>query len=283
MTTTTHASLERDARVALSRIAEPGDPYITQLLALEGARDALEKVRENPRFQPRLRSLDVARDLAAAEKVGARFITPMDDEWPTGLSRLATPPVGLWVRGTLPQGKSIAVVGTRMATAYGETVASEWSQVFVTEGVPVISGAAFGIDAAAHRGALVAGGRTVAVLAGGVDRPYPTAHARLLDAILDKDGAIVSEVAPGSAPMRSRFLARNRVIAALSRVVLIPEAAARSGSMNTAGHAEKLGVPVLGVPGPVTYGGNDGVHELIRDGRARLVFKPGQVLDTLYA
>jgi DNA processing protein len=174
----------------------------------------------------------------------------------------------------------VAVVGSRSATSYGTEVAAELSAGLARSGSAVVSGAAFGIDQAAHRGALAGGGPTVAVLACGVDRAYPAAHQRLLDHLADS-GAIVSELAPGCAPTRLRFLARNRLIAALTRGTVVVEAAVRSGALNTAGWAMRLNRPVMGVPGPVTSAPSEGVHELIRSGAAALVTRADDVLELI--
>ncbi len=175
----------------------------------------------------------------------------------------------LWVRG---QGelaalveRSVALVGSRAATRYGETVAADLAAGLAVHRVTTISGAAFGIDAAAHRGALTAGKPTVAVLACGADRSYPAAHGVLLDSIAE-DGCVVSEVPPGAIPTRWRFLERNRIIAALAGGTVVVEAAWRSGALNTAKHAGELNRPVGAVPGPVTSPASAGCHKLIREG-----------------
>jgi DNA processing protein len=187
----------------------------------------------------------------------------------------------LWVRGPLRLSElpsPVAVVGSRSATTYGTDVAAELSAGLVRSGSAVVSGAAFGIDEAAHRGALAGGGLTVAVLACGVDRAYPAAHQRLLDHLAES-GAVVSELAPGCAPTRLRFLARNRLIAAMTRGTVVVEAAVRSGALNTASWALRLNRPVMGVPGPVTSAPSEGVHHLIRSGAATLVTRARDVLE----
>ena len=208
---------------------------------------------------------------------------PGDAEWPEALARLdhvdavsglGGQPLGLWVRGPLRLDQvaagGVAIVGSRSATTYGTAVAGDLAAAVATEGRTVVSGAAFGIDQAAHRGALGVGGPTVAVLACGVDRAYPSAHRPLLDH-LAQHGAVVSELRPGLPPTRVRFLARNRVIAALSGGTVVVEAAVRSGALNTATWATRLGRVLMGVPGPVTSAPSEGVHELLRTGAAALV------------
>lgn len=198
---------------------------------------------------------------------GVRFVAPEDAEWPAGLNDLELPPLGLWVRGCGDLAelstRSVALVGSRSCTGYGEHVAGELGASLAERGWTVTSGGAFGVDAAAHRGALAAGGTTVAVLACGVDIAYPRAHETLLNRILSA-GAVVSELPPGSAPLRHRFLARNRLIAAMTAGTVIVEAAARSGARNTVRHARALGRPVMAVPGPVTSALSVGCHEELR-------------------
>ncbi len=287
---------ERLARVALSRLGEPGDLRLTGLVTELGAElvhDLLSQQRAEglpADIAVRLAEVDPAAELERAARAGLRFVVPGDDEWPAQLDDLhAVPglherggvPVGLWVKGALrldALGASVAVVGSRAATAYGESVAGEIGAGCGFASVPVVSGAAYGIDAAAHRGALAAGAPTVAVLACGADRAYPAAHARLLDEIAES-GVVVSEAAPGCSPLRVRFLARNRVIAALTRGTVVTEAALRSGALNTANWASRLNRPLMGVPGPVTSAPSAGVHELIRQGAMTLVTSAADVLE----
>lgn len=279
---------DRWARAALSRLAEPCDPAVHELVVSIGASEAVERIRRGEgalaRFGRRVAALDTGRDLEVAARVGARLVVPDDDEWPARLADLPIPPWCLWVRGSVALGevmeRSVAVVGARTATAYGESLSSDLSAGVALRGWTVVSGAAAGIDGAAHRGALAVDGVTVAVLAGGIDRVYPAAHANLIARIVDT-GAVVSEVAPGSAPMKSRFLSRNRVIAAMTRGTLVVEAGLRSGSRNTVRHAVDLLRPVAAVPGPVTSMSSAGCHQEIRDGRAVLVTSADEVIDAL--
>jgi DNA processing protein len=170
------------------------------------------------------------------------------------------------------------VVGSRSATTYGEQVALGLAAGLAAAGVTVVSGAAFGIDVAAHRGALAQRGRTVAVLACGADRAYPAAHSELLR-LVSEQGLVVSEVPPGGSPTRHRFLGRNRLIAALTAGTVVVEAAVRSGALNTASWANRLNRPLMGVPGRVTDAPSEGVHELVRSGAATLVARPEHVLE----
>src|SRR5690606_31319799 len=191
-------------------------------------------------------------------------------------------PIALWVRGnvstvgSLPQ--SISLVGARAATGYGEHVAMDASASLVDRGYTIVSGAAYGIDGMAHRAALASGGQTLAFLAGGVDRFYPSGHDALLTRIVEK-GAVVSELPCGSQPTKWRFLQRNRLIAAASRATVVVEAGWRSGSLNTAGHAAALGRPLGAVPGPVTSAASAGCHRLIREFTAVCVTDAGEMAE----
>lgn len=291
---------ERVARVALSRLSEPGDVRLTTLVGRLGANRVYELLREERDIAgvysdvaARLRGLEPHEDLEEAAAKGIRFVCPEDPEWPVSLADLdrAEPlqerggmPLGLWVRGERRLDdvcrSTAAVVGSRSATTYGATVASDIAAHLADNGVSVVSGAAFGIDQAAHRGALAVKGLTVAVLACGVDRAYPSAHRNLLDYIADT-GLVVSELPPGCSPTRVRFLSRNRVIAALGRGTVVVEAAMRSGALNTANWAVRLNRVLMGVPGPVTSAPSQGVHDLIRSRGAALVTRGEDVLELL--
>jgi DNA processing protein len=277
---------ERRARAALSRVVEPCDAEVAVLVHTLGPVEAMQRVRSGSgtlaRFAGRVRGLDVSRDLEVASKVGARLVVPGDPEWSERLDELPIPPWCLWVVGPLDLvdvcERSVAVVGARANTAYGEHVTTDLASGLARRRWTVVSGAALGIDAAAHRGALAVGGSTVAVVAGGVDRLYPVANAALLRRVA-AEGLVVSEAAPGAAPMKSRFLSRNRLIAALTRGTIVVEADLRSGSRNTVTHAEGLARPVGAVPGPVTSMTSAGCHQEIRKGRAVLVTSVDEVID----
>jgi DNA processing protein len=288
---------ERLARVALSRLTEPGEPRIASLVAQLGAIRLRELLSDSAQSTPvardvasRLRVVDPAADLERATRQGLRYLIPGDAEWPTQVDDLMRaelldhrggPPLGLWVQG--PTGldqlaRAVAVVGARSATTYGADTAASIAGSLVRSGHPVVSGAAFGIDQAAHRGALAVEGANIAVLACGADRSYPSAHHDLLEH-LRRTSAVVAEVPPGCAPTRGRFLSRNRLIAALSRGTVVVEAAARSGALNTASWASRLNRHLMGVPGPVTSAQSQGVHQLIRAGAASLVTRGEEVLE----
>lgn len=297
-----HVALDpvRRARLVLSRIGEPGDPRLTSLVTEVGPVDVLAALRTQQQYgdlrealADRLAEADAEEDLQQAALLGIRFVTPEDDEWPDSLTDLehapvlhqrGGSPVGLWVRGRLRLDEavrgSVAVVGSRSATTYGADVAADLAAELVEGGRTVVSGAAFGIDHAAHRGALSARGVTVAVLACGADRAYPASHTALLDYIADT-GLVVSEAAPGCSPTRIRFLARNRIIAALSVGTVVVEAAARSGALNTAQWAAGMSRILMGVPGPVTSAQSEGVHRLVRSRDGLLVTCGRDVLEVV--
>ncbi len=283
--------LERFARVVWSIVAEPGDRVAGAVVGALGARSALaylhadrlqsvglapaERTAALDRWMPRLGALRVETVLRVTQRAQMSLLVPTDEAWPRAVDDLDLhAPLCLWVRGDITslnsQRAAVSVVGARAATSYGTHIATEFAAELAAGGVTVVSGAAFGIDAAAHRGALGVGGTTVAVLAGGLDRPYPSAHADLLNRIA-QSGAVIAEVAPGSAPTKWRFLQRNRVIAALGQATVVVEAGWRSGSLNTAHHAAALGRPLGAVPGPVTSGASAGCHRLIRELEAACV------------
>lgn len=289
---------ERSARAALTAVVEPGLRNIMQRVVAAGAEATWRAIRHGDgkldrtgRLARLAAGVDGARVLACAAEAGIRFVCPGDDEWPVALDCMSDtldtqdavpPPLGLYIRGsslTAATKQAVTVVGSRAASKYGERVAADLSAELATLGWAVVSGAAFGIDAAAHRGSLALGGATAAVLACGVDVPYPRAHAALLDRIAEQ-GAVVSELPPGVTPTRSRFLARNRVIATLTGGTVVVEAAARSGALSTARWAGKLSRPVMAVPGAVTSSLSEGCHNLIREGNI-LVTSAAEVIDAV--
>lgn len=283
------------ARSAWSGIAEPGDGVAGLLVEALGAAGALAAVTEGhgeeglahevsrvvgealpaeavrsalERWRPRLVAPDALRSLGSAAARGAALLVPGDPEWPAGFADLgAHAPSALWclgdqalLRAPLP----IAIVGARTATGYGEHVCAEAADGLVGRGFAILSGAAYGIDGMAHRAALAAGGTTIAFLAGGVDRFYPSGHDALLARIAEV-GVVVSELPCGSSPTKWRFLQRNRLIAAAALATVVVEAGTRSGSLNTAGHAAALGRALGAVPGPVTSAMSAGCHRLLRE------------------
>jgi DNA processing protein len=302
------AIAERFARAAWSTIAEPGDRDAGHLVATLGAEASVaaltaipwppadpakidvaplvealaatgdDELTENDlidavkRWRARASTPTVLLALRQAARFGAALLVPRDADWPVGVDELgAHAPVALWARGDRALlgrlERSIAIVGARAATGYGEHVTVEASSGLADRGFTIVSGAAYGIDGIAHRAALASSGSTVAFLAGGVDRFYPAGHEALLTRIVER-GVVVSEVPPGTAPTRWRFLQRNRLIAAASRATVVVEAGWRSGSLNTAHHAADLGRPIGAVPGPVTSAASAGCHKLLRESPA---------------
>jgi DNA processing protein len=290
---------ESYARAALTYLAEPADRWLGELIRVHGTARTLEAIKSGrlpsagvaamqramQRWRVRLGELPTPDDVIAFRRSGIRLICPGDPEWPEQLADLGDEqPYALWLRGTADLRfnclRSVAVVGSRAATAYGSYVAAEFAASVAARGWAVISGGAFGVDASAHRGALGADGVTVAVLACGVDVPYPVGHAELLQAVAAQ-GVIVSEWPPGRTVSRLRFLVRNRVIAALATGTLVVEAGERSGAVNTARHARDLGRRLMAVPGPVTSDQSAGCHRIIREWQGTLVTTATEVIEHL--
>jgi DNA processing protein len=287
---------DRRARIMLGCAMDGGDLAVADLVQNQGAEGAWAKIIEGALGEPAAeRASRVAMEVVerVAKAAEMRFIVPGDDEWPDGLDdlrhaesiqRRGGVPLGLWLRGPgqlahLMQ-RSVAIVGSRAATAYGNGIATDLGADLVEQGVTVVSGGAFGIDVAAHRGALAAGGPTVCVLANGVDMAYPPAHVAIFET-LAKDQLLVSELPPGAHPTRVRFLARNRLIAAMSRGTVVVEAALRSGARNTASWALGCGRPLMAVPGSVYSRASSAPHLMIRNGQAVLVTSAAEVLELI--
>jgi DNA processing protein len=291
-------------RLELSLVVDPGDPRLPELLAAhEPARivSAIRSGRSLPdvglpeAWAERAHDLDqrLEQSTARAAEAGLRWVCPGDPQWPARLGDLdhvealhgsTGAPLGLWLRGSgdlrrLSE-ESVAVVGARDCTTYGAECASDLGADLTDAGWTVVSGAAYGIDACAHRGALAMGRPTIAVLACGADVDYPRSHSSLLDRIAE-EGLVVSEQPPGQSPMKRHFLSRNRIIAALSVGTVVVEAAVRSGSLNTLHRADQLGRVTMALPGPVTSQASGGAHAAVRDGRAVLVTSGKDVLEEL--
>lgn len=308
---------ERTARAALSRLMEPQDAAGLALVRIAGAMDALRiatgQLVSGPRLEqdvtavlaeyggtgtwpgmsaalkrwaPRVPDLAPERDLVTMQRLGGRLLIPSDGLWPGQLADLGIhQPLCLWWRGLEqelpPAAKSIALVGSRDSTSYGAAVTGDLAYALAQRGYTIVSGGAYGIDAHAHRAALAGAADalpTIAVMAGGVDRFYPSGNEDLLRAVANQ-GAVFAEVPPGSAPTRYRFLQRNRLIAALAAVTVVVEARWRSGALNTAHHAESLGRPVGAVPGSVHSANSAGCHRLIREGGAVCVTDAGEIAE----
>ena len=268
-----------EARAILFASIEGGSPFWSREIELLGPMAVVEKARDSgydvAKFEKTLYKINSANPTQILEKIAlsrGTFMTQEQSFWPEQLGDLAAPPIALVARGALEvlQLRSLAIVGTRNPTHYGVRVAGDFAAGFVDREWAIISGGAYGIDAAAHRGALVAEGITIAVLAAGIDINYPAGHMRLFEEITE-NGLIVSEVMPGTSAVPSRFLTRNRLIAALSRATLVVEAAFRSGSLRTARDAAELFRPVMAIPGPITSPTSEGCHRLIGERAAEVV------------
>jgi DNA processing protein len=308
---------ERLARAALSRLMDPQDAAGLALVKAAGAVDGLKIATgelapgpgleqevasllvdsgvSNPgaglaaalrRWAPRIPDLAPERDLATMQRLGGRMVIPGDPLWPVQLADLGLhEPLCLWWRGHEvefpPVKRVVALVGSRDSTSYGASVTGDFAYGLGQRGCTVVSGGAYGIDAHAHRGALAGGAGdmpTIAVMAGGVDRYYPSGNEDLLRAVANQ-GAVIAEVPPGSAPTRYRFLQRNRSIAALAAVTVVVEARWRSGALNTAHHAESIGRAVAAVPGSIHSANSAGCHRLLRDGGAVCVTDVGEIAE----
>lgn len=300
---------ETFARIAGSVLTEPGDSLWGQLVSLTSARDVLNALVDTPsvtsfaerfgdvgldpgeldaawtRWSPRLQSRRVLDACAHAVTVTARVIHSHDPEWPTGLDDLGPfAPAVLYARGVLELSAwspSVAIVGARAASGYGEHVAAELSAELASSGWLVVSGGAYGIDGIAHRAALSSDAPSVAFLAGGIDRLYPSGNRDLLQQ-LTRHGLVLAETPCGTAPTKWRFLQRNRLIAASAGATVVVEAGTRSGSLNTAGHAAALGRPLGAVPGPITSPSSNGCHRLLREYDARCITSAADVREMVW-
>ena len=270
---------EIQTRLALFAAIEGGHVFWSQEIATYGSDHVYEKLIEGGYYGvkygktiDRLRTINVKEIVKSIDSAGAIFLTPDMEQWPDQLNELAAPPIGLVVKGEVETLKEsgLAIVGTRNPTPYGIRNAGDFAAGFVDREWTIISGGAYGIDSAAHKGALIAEGSTVAVLAAGIDVAYPAGNARLFAEICE-NGALISEVIPGAHAIPSRFLTRNRIIAALSQATLVVEAAFRSGSLRTARDAAELMRPVMAIPGPISAPTSEGCHRLIGERAAELV------------
>jgi len=267
------------ARLTLFEAIEGGHHFWSVQIAEHGPVGVLEKLHsreyEEKKFEKlyqRLPHINPEKTLEKIASIGGAFIYPEGGNWPLSLGDLSTPPIGLVARGdvTLLTSSSLAIVGTRNPTPYGSRIAGDFAAGFVDRGWTIVSGGAYGIDSMAHKGALIAEGATIAVLASGLDIAYPAGNSRLFAEIAET-GLLISEVVPGSPALPSRFLTRNRIIAALSKATLVVEAAYRSGSLRTAHDAAELLRLVMAIPGPITSPTSEGCHRLIGGRVAELV------------
>jgi DNA processing protein len=307
----------RLARAWLTRAVEPGRGAVFDLVSEVGPVEAVRLLRDGAAggtvgalAEARRRQDRAAADLAEAQRLGARLVTPEDGEWPDEALRAMqvaydrerperrrpgaardpvelTPPLALWALGAQPLtdafARAVAVVGSRSASPYGLAVAGSLGHDLVRQSWAVVSGGAFGIDAAAHRGALAGDGVTIAIVAGGLGEPYPRAHESLF-ARIGRDGLVVSEFPPDATPQRHRFLVRNRLVAGLTGGTVVVEAGPRSGALATARQALRMGRVVMGVPGPVTSHQSAGVHALLRaEPEVALVTRTAEVVEAVGA
>lgn len=293
------------ARIAWSRITEPGDLTASLLVRRLGAKTALEQLVNGieavtittqllaaghelsraeahaalTRWEGRLSRVETVKDIQRAAEANMRLLTPSSVTWPTAqfnafwLAPIHSPePLVLWARGNteLLHAPAIAISGARAATGYGHHVTTELVHGLADENITIVSGLAYGVDAVAHRAALQNETPTIAVLAGGLDRIYPAAHGELANKSATH-GLLLSEVLPGAAPTRHRFIMRNRLIAAITDATIITEAAKRSGSLKVAEYAAQFNRPVGAVPDPITSAASTGCHDLIREYGAVLI------------
>jgi DNA processing protein len=280
---------EVQARLVLFSAIEGGHIFWSQEISANGAEYVYQKLKASGydsikygKVIERVRSADVKGISLSIENTGAEFITPEMAHWPIQLNELNAIPIGLVVKGELSvlKEKGLAIVGTRNPTPYGVRNAGDFAAGFVDREWTIVSGGAYGIDSAAHKGALIAEGSTVAVLAAGIDVAYPAGNARLFAEICE-NGALVSEVLPGAHAIPSRFLTRNRIIAALSQATLVVEAAFRSGSLRTARDAAELMRPVMAIPGPISAPTSEGCHRLIGERSAELVTSVADAIELI--
>ena len=282
---------EETARIALALFAEPGDPvtgrFIQRIGAVETVRllesdDAVPVLSKEAaalwrkHFRPDQQPNALRDVLRATENLGLTIVVPGAHGFPASLNDLGeSVPYLLWAKGAVSllageMASRFSITGSRAATSYGEHVAGEIASDLTSQEKVLVSGGAYGIDASVHRATLAAGGRTVAVMASGLDRLYPAGNRDLLERIGDL-GLLVSEQPPGAVPTRGRFIARARLVAALSGSTTIVEAAWRSGALAVAHQANELGRVVGAVPGPVTSAASAGTHRLLQEGAASLV------------
>jgi DNA protecting protein DprA len=270
---------EELARAALFSVIEGGHTFWCAEISTHSALTVYNKLL-NGGYDPikyeklitNLRATSGDKVLSEIDKHCARLITPADEDWPQQLNDLAAPPIGLIFKGNLSAllQPSLAIVGTRNPTSYGARIAGDFAAGFADREWAIVSGGAYGIDSYAHKGALIAEGVTVAVVASGIDINYPAGNTRLFAEICES-GAIVTEFMPGHKALPNRFLTRNRIIAALSKATLVVEAAFRSGSLRTARDAAEIFRPVMAIPGPINSPTSEGCHRLIGERAAEIV------------
>ena len=270
---------EQLARACLFSIVEGGHTFWCAEISTHGALAVYNKLL-NGGYDPikyeklitNLRETNGDKILTEIDKHYARLITPDDEDWPEQLNDLAAPPIGLILKGNINalHQPSLAIVGTRNPTSYGARIAGEFAAGFADREWAIVSGGAYGIDSFAHKGALIAEGVTIAVIASGIDINYPAGNTRLFAEICES-GVMVTESMPGQRALPHRFLTRNRLIASISKATLVVEAAFRSGSLRTARDAAEMFRPVMAIPGPINSPTSEGCHRLIGERAAEIV------------
>lgn len=285
------SAAELRARLFLLHAAEPPAPTIHSYVLAHGPVEAVDRIRRGAAPDPVLREItrpdvNITPDLCAIESGLARLVVPDDNDWPWGqLGELAPRglgvPLGLWVRGTAPLADlvriAVTITGSRAASSYGSHVAADYGYGLAHANITVVGGGGYGVEASAHQAALAGDGPTVVILACGVDVAYPNGNARLLDQAVSNGGLLVSEYPLGACPTRARFVARSRLLAALSTATVVVEAGARSGALAVAKCAAELHRKVYGVPGPITSATSTGVNELLRTRLATVVTSVDQI------
>ena len=268
-----------EARAILFSSIEPGHFFWTAEISQKGPLKTLESILSGdyPAEKVKaiitsIRTAEVGQILYEIQKAGAQFLTPEHEHWPIGVNQLVNPPIGLIVKGdsTSLITPTLAIVGSRKPTNYGAQVASEFARAFSDLGWTIISGGAYGIDSYAHRATVQANGRSIAVLATGIEVAYPKSNQKLFNE-MSAHGALISELMPFESAMPSRFLVRNRLIAAIAKATLVVEAAFQSGSLRTARDAAELLRPVMAIPGPINSAMSQGCHRLISERAAELI------------
>jgi DNA protecting protein DprA len=267
------------ARATLFSAIEAGHPFWSSEISTQGALVVYTKLLsggydsiKNEKLISALGQVSADQVLTEIDKYQARLITPIDDDWPEQVNDLAAPPIALIIKGNISAllQQSLAIVGTRNPTSYGARIAGDFAAGFADREWAIVSGGAYGIDSYAHKGALIAEGVTVAVIASGIDINYPAGNTRLFAEICES-GAMVTEFMPGQRALPHRFLTRNRLIASLSKATLVVEAAFRSGSLRTARDAAEIFRPVMAIPGPINSPTSEGCHRLIGERAAEIV------------
>jgi DNA protecting protein DprA len=270
---------EIDARAILFSAIEGGQVFWSSEISTKGALAVLEKLLRGgydsikyEKLITSLRGISGDQVLSEIDKHQARLLTPIDEDWPVQVNDLAAPPIGLIIKGNVSalQQRSLAIVGTRNPTSYGARIAGDFAAGFADREWAIVSGGAYGIDSYAHKGALIAEGVTVAVIASGIDINYPAGNTRLFAEICES-GVMVTESMPGQRALPHRFLTRNRLIASISKATLVVEAAFRSGSLRTARDAAEMFRPVMAIPGPINSPTSEGCHRLIGERAAEIV------------